>query len=106
MFPTRKFFRLTRLVKSHHKNIQALFSRYLISPLPSRPVIVDEILVRLRSHLAMEDDVLRSVIRNSGAQGQELIESTISEYEGIRVMFRQVQAGIEEGERGTRCSKI
>jgi hypothetical protein len=96
---TREYFGLTGLLKSHHRNVQALFDRYLVSPLSSRPAIVDEILIRLRLHLAVEDDVLLSVIRNSDPQGPDLIESTIVEYEDIQAMFRQIQADIEEGER-------
>ena len=64
-----------------------------------RPAIVEEILVRLRSQLAIEDEVLLTVIRNSGPQGPELIERTILEYEDIQAMFQQVQADIEEGDR-------
>lgn len=96
---TREYCGLTGLVKSHHKIIQALFGRYLASPLPSRPAIVEEILVRLRSHLAIEDEVLLTVIRYSGPQGPDLIERTILEYEDIQAMFQQVQAEIGEGER-------
>ena len=96
---TREYFGLTGLVKSHHKTIQALFGRYLASPLPSRPALVEEILVRLRSHLAIEDEVLLTVLQNSGPQGPDLIESTVLEYEDIQAMFQQVQADIEEGER-------
>jgi hypothetical protein len=97
--PTFEYVRLTGLVKSHHKTIQALFGRYLASPLPSRPALVEEILVRLRSHLAIEDEVLLTVIRHSGPQGLDLIESTALEYEDIQAMFQQVQANMEEGDR-------
>lgn len=78
---TREYSGLTRLLKSHHRNVQALYDGYLVSPLPSRPAIVDAILIRLRLHLAVEDDVLLSIIRNSGPQGPDLTESTILEYE-------------------------
>lgn len=96
---TREHCGLTELVKSRHKTIQALFGRYLTSRLPSRPALVEEILVRLRSHLAIEDEVLLTVIRHSGPQGPDLIERTILEYEDIQAMFQQVQANMEEGAR-------
>ena len=96
--PTRECFGLIGVVKNHHTTIQALFGRYLISPLLSRPAIVNEILVRLQSDLTIEDEILVSVVRNSGPQGQDLIETTILEYEDIRAMFQQVQADIQEGE--------
>jgi hypothetical protein len=97
--PTHQYFGLAGLVKSHHTTIQALFGRYLISPLLSRPAIVNEILVRLQSDLAIEDEILLSVIRNSGPQGPDLIESTILEYEDIQAMFQEFKADIEGGER-------
>ncbi|MEO7860632.1 MAG: hypothetical protein ABIU05_09325 [Nitrospirales bacterium] len=77
--PTSEYVGLTGLFKRHHKTIQVLFGRYLASPLPLRAAIVEEILVRLRSHLAIEDEVLLTVIRNSGPQGPDLIERTILE---------------------------
>lgn len=99
LYPTGEFFGLRVVLKTHHKNIQALFRRYLLCPLSSRPAIVDEILIRLRSHLAIEEDLLLSIIRDSGPQGPDLIESTILEYEDIQAMFRQlVQADMEESE--------
>ena len=57
-YPSRDFVGLSGVLKNHHTNIQALFRRYLGSSSGSRPAIVLEILLRLQSHLAMEQDVL------------------------------------------------
>lgn len=85
---TREYFGLTGLLKRHHRSVQALYDCYLVSPPPSRPAIVDAILIRLRLHLAVEDDVRLRIIRNSGPQGPDLTESTIVEYEDIQAKFR------------------
>jgi hypothetical protein len=98
LYPSREFVGLSGVLKSHHTNIQALFRRYRASPLTSRPAIVEEILYRLHSHLAMEGDVLLNVIRDSGPYGLDFIEDAILEHEDIQAMFHQLlQAEIDDG---------
>jgi hypothetical protein len=90
-YPLRKFVGLSSVLKNHHTNIQSLFRRYLGSSSSSRPAIVLEILLRLQSHLAREEDVLLAVIHNSGPLGIDLIEDAMLEHEEIRTMMRQFQ---------------
>lgn len=99
VYGTREFFGLTEVLRSDQKNIQALFGRYLVSPRSLRLAIVDEILSRLRLQLAVEDDVFLSVIQDSGPLGRDRIEDTMTEYEDIQAMFRQVQADKQAGAR-------
>jgi hypothetical protein len=101
--PTFEYVRLTGLVKSHHKTIQALFGRYLVSPLPSRSALAEEILVRLRSHLAIEDEVLLTVIRNYGPQGLDLIQRNTKTF---KPCFSSSKPTLRKANAGTRYSKI
>ena len=90
-YPSRDFVGLSGVLKNHHTNIQALFRRYRSSSSDSRPAIVLEILLRLQSHLEMEENVLFEVIRSSGFHGIALVEDAIFEHEEIQTKMRQLQ---------------
>jgi hypothetical protein len=97
LYPSRNFAGLSGTLKDHHLNIQALFSRYHHSPPESRPAIVQEILLRLHSHLAMERTVY-VVVRNSWSYDMELVEDVIQEHEHILRMFNQLVKSENEDE--------
>jgi len=90
LYPSRKFVGLSGVLKNHHTNIQALFHHYLGATSHSRPLLVEEILLRLQSHLAMEADVLFEVIRSGGPYAMDLVENAMLEHEDIQAMFRQL----------------
>ena len=100
LYPSRKFVGLSGVLKNHHTNIQALFHHYLGATSHSRPLLVEEILLRLQSHLAMEADVLFEVIRSGGPYAMDLVENAMLEHEDIQAMFRQlVWSDFHDGER-------
>lgn len=86
---SRDFVGLSGVLKSHHTNIQSLFRRYLGTSSSSRPAIVQEILLRLQSHLATERTVY-AVVRQSWSYDLELVEEAILEHEQIQGMFNQL----------------
>ncbi len=98
LYSSRNFVGLSGTLKDHHLNIQALFLRYHGSPPESRPAIVQEILLRVHSHLAMERTVY-AVVRHSWSYDMELVEDVIQEHEHILRMFNElVRSDIENEE--------
>ena len=89
LYPSRNFVGLSGTLKDHHLNIQALFRSYHGSPPESRPAIVQEILLLLHSHLAMERTVY-AVVRHSWSYDIELVEDAILEHEQIQGMFNEL----------------
>ncbi len=97
LYPSRNFAGLSGMLKDHHLIIQALFRRYHSSPPASRPAIIQEILLRLHSHLSMEKTVY-VVVRDSWAYDMELVEDAIQEHEHILSMFNQLVQSDKEND--------
>lgn len=98
LYLSRNLVGLSGMLKNHHLIIQALFRRYHRSPPASRPAIVQEILLRLHSHLSMEKTVY-VVVRDSWAYDMELVDDAIQEHEHILTMFNQlVRSDIKDDE--------
>ena len=89
LYPSRNFVGVSGMLHDHHINIQALFRRYHGSPPESRAAIIQEILLRLQAHLAMERTVY-AVVRHSWSYDIELVEDAILEHEQIQGMFNEL----------------
>ncbi|MEO7859367.1 MAG: hypothetical protein ABIU05_02810 [Nitrospirales bacterium] len=64
---------------------------YLRSWPAARPAIVEELLLRLQSHLAMEKYVLHDMVHNSDFSAIALVEEVILEHDYIVARVRQLQ---------------
>ena len=79
------------VVKEDQRTILELFDRYFGTPADSREAVVQQILLRLASHLEMEETVLFQELRKVRRHGQTLIEDAEVEHEEMKNMIRELQ---------------
>jgi hemerythrin superfamily protein len=82
---------IMKMVLDDHRHILTLFELYLSTPADSRQTIVDEILQQLDSHLKREEVQLYAPLRQSGQEGQRLVDDALLEHEEIGAMMSEIQ---------------